>query len=199
MTSRRKLCPVLLSAILLAPARPQTPPDRVTLHEVKLLGAESLSPAEQGFVQQAVQGRLCGRKTVQLCIAQAVTNALQQEGYARAKAKTEDLEFPNRERPQDAVATVSVVPGKTYRVKELRFTGITALSSRDLKRLPQVEAGKPFNVEQVTELVGALRSAYGGKGYREAAIVPELFLDDAAQTVIVTVHVQEGAPPAKKP
>ncbi len=199
MTPRRWLCPLFLSAILLASAWPQAPSDRVTLHEVKLRGAESLSPAEREFVQQAVQGRLCGRKTAQLCIAQAVTNALQQEGYARAKAKTENLEFPDRERPQDAVATVGVVPGKTYRVKEVKFTGVTALSSRELKRLPQVEAGKLFNVEQVTELVGALRSAYGDKGYREVAIVPELFLDDAAQTVIVTVNVQEEPTPAKKP
>ena len=88
--------------------------------------------------------------------------------------------------------TFPVAAGIQYRVAQVQWAGVSALSPKQLGSVIHLKTGAPANVVQLRNDLEVVRKFYGTKGYLMAEISTNPVLDDAAATVAYTITVAEG-------
>jgi outer membrane protein assembly factor BamA len=85
-----------------------------------------------------------------------------------------------------------VKPGVQYRVAQVRWTGVQAISVQQLQGLIHLNIGAPANAVQLQNDLEGVRKLYGTTGYLTANVKSAATLDDSAATVAYELAVVEG-------
>lgn len=86
-----------------------------------------------------------------------------------------------------------VTPGRSYKIKELQWSGNQVLSTDVLQKMVRAQPGDVANTVRISDDVKDIQKLYGSRGYVTATITPETEFDDAAGTAVIRLDVKEGA------
>lgn len=94
---------------------------------------------------------------------------------------------PNKE---DMAITVNITEGNPYVVSSVRMEGDFLGKDEDFKRLITVEAGKPYNIDRVTETTKAFTDYFGAFGFAFARVEALPQIDRATGQVAIVLQAQ---------
>jgi hypothetical protein len=159
--------------------------------DVSLPTTTQLSPSEQA----AIRARLIGGcfDDHQLGeLAGRVRDTLQNFGYFRATVSEPTMTIADLSRhPQPVSLNVEVVEGARYRVGQIQWTGVTAVSPEQIRSISLIHVEDILDMSKVRETLEAVRRLYAAIGYPKASI--QVQVHDAGHRVSVNFRVVEGA------
>ena len=94
---------------------------------------------------------------------------------------------PNKE---DMAVTINITEGNPYVVSAVKLEGDYLGKEEDFKRLITVEAGKPYNVDRVTETSRAFTDYFGAFGFAFARVEAVPQIDRANGQVVLVFQAQ---------
>jgi Surface antigen variable number repeat len=160
--------------------------------QVDLRTTTHLSPSELA----AIRARL-----IAICfddhqlgeLAVIVRDTLLGLGYLRATVSQTDITIADASRhPQAASVNVGFEEGARYKVREIEWSGFSALSSDQLKSISQIQIEDVLFMSKVRETAEAARKLYIANGYLKASVVPQVRVG-VGQGATVIFRVVEGA------
>lgn len=101
----------------------------------------------------------------------------------------------NEEGPRNLTivdVTFPIAPGRSYKTKELQWSGNKVLSTEILQKMVRAQPGDVANMVRIGDNLKDIQKLYGSQGYVTATITPETELDDAAGTAVIRLDVKEG-------
>jgi outer membrane protein assembly factor BamA len=128
-------------------------------------------------------------------IKNMVLSMYQDLGYwrARVSAKVTWVRGKGEQRQVDALIS-AVEEGEAYRVKEIRWLGVTVFSPQELQNDMPFTAGDRMSRASVEAGLEKLRERYATRGYLAFTAIPQAQLDDTAHSVSLQITVQEDSP-----
>ena len=167
--------------------------EQFVVSQVSLPTTTQLSPSEQA----AIRARLIGRcfDDQQLGeLAGRVRDTLQGFGYFRATVSEPTVTIADVSRhPQPVSLNVEVAEGARYKVREISWSGIKAVSSEQVFSISQIRPEDILDMSRVRETLEAVRSLYAAIGYPKASIVLQVQVHEAGHWASVDFSVVEGA------
>lgn len=94
---------------------------------------------------------------------------------------------PNKE---DMAITINITEGNPYVVSSVKMEGDFLGKDDDFKRLITVEAGKPYNIDRVTETTKAFTDYFGAFGFAFARVEAVPQIDRATGQVALVLQAQ---------
>ncbi len=128
-------------------------------------------------------------------IENTVLGVYQDRGYWRAKLSTKVTWVDGRgpQRQLDALVT-AIDEGEQYWLKQIRWTGVTALPEDELDRLFPLHPWELVSRAKLKEGLETVRKVYASRGYIAYGAVPQTEFDDTAHSISLTIAVQEDSP-----
>jgi outer membrane translocation and assembly module TamA len=123
-------------------------------------------------------------------VIQRVTESFQHLGYFCAHVDTVHAQ-PNGKNQYNI--TIHVHPGEKYRLSEITFTGMTAVSADELKSEFHLKPNSLFNTESVRKGLENIQKACAKKGLPNVTATPVATVDEKNKTVALDIKVQESA------
>jgi len=160
--------------------------------QVSLATTTQLLPKEQAAIRARLIGRCFNDGEVSE-LGDRVRDTLQNFGYFRAtvsEPNTAILDFSRR--PQPVSLNVQFTEGARYRVREIEWLGIKAISADQILSISQVHPEDILDTSKVRETLEAVRRLYVAIGYPAASIVPEVQVHEAGHWVSLHFSVLEG-------
>lgn len=116
-----------------------------------------------------------------------------QKGFLKARFEEPKVEIEKNGGSRDSVAVnIPIDEGIQYRLKEIQFSGNSAILAADLSKNVHLKVGEPADGVQLQEDLKTIQSLYGARGYIMAVIRPVANFHDETQTVAYRLEVQEG-------
>lgn len=88
---------------------------------------------------------------------------------------------------------IEAQPGSLYRVADIQFTGATVFDQAELRKKIRLKAGDPFSLAAILQGIEAVHKLYSTKGYIDAALEPQMDIDDEELQINLTMKVTEEA------
>jgi outer membrane protein assembly factor BamA len=119
----------------------------------------------------------------------------QDRGYWRAKvaAKVTWVRGSGAQRQVDVLITATN-EGEQYWLKELRWSGVTAFSERELLKAIAIRPWDLLSKTKLSQGLEAVRQLYASRGYIAYGAVPQTEFDDTAHSISLLINVQEDGP-----
>ena len=89
-------------------------------------------------------------------------------------------------------SSILIDSGPRYLIRQITFEGNEYLNRKQLAQRIGVEAGQPYDKEEVLEGLNRITAEYRNNGFISVAIHPEVNVISADQ-VLIRVHIDEGA------
>src|SRR5262249_44760694 len=122
-----------------------------------------------------------------------VRDALQNSGYFRASVSIPNatiLDFSRH--PQLVSLNVQFTEGARYKVREVQWSGIKAITMDQILSISQLHPEDILDTSKVRETQEAVRRLYVAIGYPAASIVPEVQVHEAGHWLSLHFGVLEG-------
>jgi len=124
---------------------------------------------------------------------EAVGRVYRQRGYLRAQFGDPLPQLLKGDGPPYSVSvSIAVTEGEQYRLKEIIWSGESAISYQALAKTMHVAPGSPADAVQLEQDVLALPMLFHPKGYIEADARSKPILDDATRTAAYQVQILQG-------
>jgi outer membrane protein assembly factor BamA len=94
--------------------------------------------------------------------------------------------------PNSVAVTIPVTEGEQYRLKEIAWSGDSAIPYSDLEKSLHVAIGSPLNAVQLEQDVLSLLLLFHPKGYLTADARPQAILDDATHSAVYQIQIRQG-------
>jgi outer membrane protein assembly factor BamA len=193
------LLPVASAQTIVTPPSGSSP--RTAIRFVTFEKVQALSGEEQRKIVQQLDREdpdWVARQTPEALasfIEGKVLAVYQDRGYWRAKVSTKVTWVPGKgaQRQMDALIT-AIDEGEQYWLKQVRWTGVTALPEEELIRLFPLRPWELMSRAKVTEGLETIRKLYASRGYIAYGATPQTEFDDANHSVSLTIAVQEDRP-----
>ena len=174
-------------------AAPQDSCDKqFVVSQVNLPMTTQLSSSEQATIRARLIGRCFDDQQVAE-LAGRVRDTLQSFGYFRATVSPTIAVVDVSRHPQPVSLNLEVVEGARYKVREITWLGIEAISSEQIVPISQIRPEDILDMSKVRETLEAARRLYAAIGYPKASIVPEVQVHEAGHWVSLYFRVVEGA------
>jgi outer membrane protein insertion porin family len=111
-------------------------------------------------------------------------------GFIQARVESTDVAV-DRENARVTI-TIGVVEGPQFRVGEIRFTGITLLPEKEVRRQLKFHSGDPFSRSQLRDSVRAIADLYSTIGRASADVNPRTDQTTTGTVMDVTFDITEG-------
>ncbi len=121
---------------------------------------------------------------------EAIRNYYATLGFLDAAVKSRVEDLPGGKR---VVVTVEIEEGERYRLGPVGFSGNEAFTAEALLAETGLQAGSPFNDEEVRQAERKLAVLYDRQGYGGAAVRSGLRIDRESMVVDVAFEVEEGS------
>ena len=119
---------------------------------------------------------------------------LQNLGYMRPHVSEPTVRVLDpSQRPQTVSVTVQFVEGPRYKVRDIRWHGIKAVSIEQIVAISEVQPGDVLDMSKGRETMDAVLLLYHSIGYRNVVIVPEPEMVEGVAEVTLHFYVSEGA------
>ena len=127
-------------------------------------------------------------------LAGRVRDTLQTLGYFRAIVSDPTITVGDVGRhPTPVSLGFVVIEGSRYKVREINWLGIKALTLEQIVSISQIRPEDTLDTSKVQETVEALRRLYSASGYPAASIVPDYRVHEVGHWVAVDFRVVEIA------
>jgi hypothetical protein len=174
-------------------ATPQESCDKqFVVSQVNLPMTTQLSPSEQATIRARLIGRCFDDQQVAE-LAGRVRDTLQSFGYFRATVSPTLTVVDVSRHPQPVSLNLEVAEGARYKVREVTWLGINAISSEQIIPISQIRPEDILDMSKVRETLEAARRLYAAIGYPTASIVDEVQVHEAGHWVSLYFRVVEGA------
>lgn len=117
-----------------------------------------------------------------------VLSYLQNLGYADAKVDINVEETKNNR----INIFITAYKGEIYRVGNIDVTGNVVMSNRDIAQRFTFGKGSPYSAEEIRATISAITNLYGRRGYIDATVDFEPFLDVDTLTYSIKLTIEEG-------
>ena len=107
-------------------------------------------------------------------------------------AKVDEPVVTEGSRPDRLIVNVAVTEGPRAIVASRKVEGAEHLSAEEIEKILLVEAGEPFNPNEVRQDSFALQNEYRNRGWREAAVKDDWTLAADGTSAEVVYRVEEG-------
>jgi outer membrane protein insertion porin family len=118
-----------------------------------------------------------------------ILNYLHNLGYADARVDIEHYEDPESGK---LVITINADKGQIYRFGRVSYEGNTLIPTADLQKRSIAVEGSTFSPDKMRETSQAIKDLYGQRGYIDASVQFEAFLQDDAPVFNVDYAIDEG-------
>jgi outer membrane protein insertion porin family len=116
-----------------------------------------------------------------------------QRGYLRARFGDPVPQLLKGEGPPNSVLiTIPVSEGEQYKLKEIGWTGQTAVPYQDLEKTIRQARGSAVDAVELEQDVLALPMLFHAKGYLTADVAMKPILDDATHTAVYQMQIHQG-------
>lgn len=123
----------------------------------------------------------------------ALVGVYHQQGYLRAEFGEPTVRLlAGDPTPNAVVVSTSVSEGEQYSLKEVAWSGESAILYTDLAKSLHVAIGSPANIVQLEQDVLALLLLFHPKGYLQANAKPNAVLDDASRSAVYQIEIRQG-------
>jgi len=174
-------------------AAPQDSCDKqFVVSQVNLPTTTQLSSSEQATIRARLIGRCFDDQQVAE-LASRVRDTLQSFGYFRATVSPTIAVVDVSRHPQPVLLNLDVVEGARYKVREITWLGVKAISSEQIIPISQTRPEDILDMSKVRETLEAARRLYAAIGYPTASIVSEVQVQEAGHWVSLYFRVVEGA------
>lgn len=188
------MIPVLWAASAAAQAAIESADDRLSVAELNITGADSLSTAELQDLRQKLLDQQGSRARVVEKLRHELAVAVGNHGYLRARIKI-DVEPADRNDPRHAVLQAAVQQGTQYRLRNFGFEGNHAFTSAQLQPLVPVAAMRDGDMSGLRLVYGKVNEFYHKAGFSSAKAVRHLSYDDGLGVIDLVVKIDEGVDP----
>jgi outer membrane protein assembly factor BamA len=163
------------------------------ISQVSLPTTTQLSPSEQATIRVRLVGRCFDDRQLGE-LADRVRDTLQSFGYYCATVSEPTLTVVDVSRhPQPVSLNVEIVEGARYKVREISWLGVQAVSSEQVFSISQIHPEDILDTSKVRETLEAVRRLYAALGYPTASVVPRVEVHEAGHWVSLYFNVAEGA------
>lgn len=123
----------------------------------------------------------------------AVAAVYRQRGYLRAEFGDPVPRLLTEDATPNAVAvTIPVTEGEQYLLKEIGWSGESAIPYTELAKSFHVAVGSPLNAVQLEQDVLSLLLLFHPKGYLLADAKSNAVLDDASRSAVYQIQIRQG-------
>jgi outer membrane protein assembly factor BamA len=174
----------------------------IRIHQAKFPGA---GPDELPLLQAAAEKLIdleYSREFMANFIQHALLPIYREHGYLRASCRAAQPKVvrpsapdpsDNRTKPSFVDVIFPVAPGVQYKITRWDWSGNKAIPSDKLEPFLHIKAGQTANTVQLDNDLRAVQQLYGSLGYVLATIKVNAEFDDAAETVVFHLLVNEDA------
>jgi outer membrane protein assembly factor BamA len=163
----------------------------VVISRISFSSALNVDSNEQDQIASLVEQQHCTADALQSCIGERIRDAFQQHGYFKAVVQPPQVTFSRVDQSEaEAVAVVS--PGVRYRLGQVAWTGKYLFSEDTLNGLLAIHTGDIFDISKARETLERLRKFYSERGYINFSAVPDTEINEASQTVSLTIDIDPG-------
>ena len=120
----------------------------------------------------------------------AILGHYQTRGWVSAKVA--DAQITEGSKPDRLVVTVTVTEGPRAIVATRKVEGAEHLSADEIEKILLVEAGEPFNPNEVRQDSFSLQNEYRNRGWREVAVKDDWTVSADGTAADVVYRVEEG-------
>ncbi len=159
--------------------------------QVNLPVTTQLSSSEQATIRARLIGRCFDDQQVAE-LASRVRDTLQSFGYFRATVSPAIVDVDVSRHPEPVSLNLEVVEGARYKVREITWLGIKAISSEQIVPISQIHPEDILDMSKIRETLEAARRLYAAIGYPTASIVLEVQVHEAGHWVSLHFRVVEG-------
>ena len=122
-----------------------------------------------------------------------IATVYRQRGYLRARFGVPVPQLLKGEGPPNSVLiTIPVSEGEQYKLKEIGWSGQSAIPYQDLEKTIRQARGSAVDAVQLEQDVLALPMLFHAKGYLAADVKMKLTLDDSADAAVYQMQVNQG-------
>jgi outer membrane protein insertion porin family len=98
---------------------------------------------------------------------------------------------------KEATIQIHILEGQKYKIKDIRFEGVTAFKLKKLHKLMKTKKDKlwtsgVFNEENFQKDLDRIQLYYQQEGYLDAKVSPEFDYDRANRKIVITIQLDEG-------
>lgn len=187
-------CVLFLSLLVFAipAAAHKTCPEPFVVTAVNLPANSHLTSHQQAMMRAKLTGRCFGRKPGEL--VRWFSSELDRFGYLNAKISEPTVAIldPTRH-PQPVALTVEFVEGPRFKIREITWHGINAISVEQIVAVSVLQPGDVYDINKEQEIADTVSVLYHALGYWKVVITPRMQSDDAAGDVTLNYTVVEGA------
>jgi outer membrane protein assembly factor BamA len=183
---------LLLSGLLSAQGTPSA--SKAHIGNIRFENTSRLSAQQKSQLVQELQDQdgQSALHTVAGPVEQAVLAAYADKGYWKARVKVEVVAADDVDDGKVRVSVRAIDQGSQYRLHQLRWSGVTAFSEKDLTPMVPIHPGHILERAKIAEGMEAVRRLYLAAGYLGYVAVPDVSIDDRQRTVDLQVNVEEG-------
>jgi outer membrane protein assembly factor BamA len=148
--------------------------EQFVVSQVNLPTTTQLLPREQLAIRARLIGNCFGEQQVDE-LADQVRDALQTFGYFRATVSEPAITIADGSRhPQPVSLKVEFAEGARYRVRDVVWSGMKALTADQLFSLCLIRPGDILDTGKIRETLETVRRLYVAVGYPKASIVSQI-------------------------
>ena len=156
---------------------------------------DPLPPADQKTVLSSLESQQYGGNSSQVAdsIAESARYALQNLGYFSATVEADARILTSSPVTSRAAATLHVMPGPQYRLKEIDFKNNRAVSnSKSLRSVFSIRDGEIFSRERIAKGLYNLRFQYASLGFINFTASPDVRINAQTQSINLSIDIDEG-------
>ena len=160
---------------------------------VDFTGVQKVDPASLQAAARPLIGKDYEASYIASFSNAAIGAVYQRRGYLQARFGAPVPELLKGEAPPNSVVvTIPVSEGELYKLKELIWSGESAIPYEELARTIRQKPGTPVDVLQLEQDVLALPMLFHAKGYLTADVRMKPVLDEAAHTAAYQMQINQG-------
>lgn len=165
----------------------------VPVRKVEFTGVEKIAPALLQKAAQPLLNQDYDAPFITEFSQGALTDVYRRLGYLRAQFGSPMPHLLAGDSASNAVAvTLPVTEGEQYRLKQITWSGESAIPYPKLGKLLHAKIGKPVNAVRLNQDVLAMVLLYHPKGYLLADAQAKAQLDDTAKTAAYQIEIRQG-------
>jgi outer membrane protein insertion porin family len=163
------------------------------VRRIEFTGVEKVDPA---LLQEAARPLLdkdYDASFIRSFARGGVAAVYRQRGYLRAEfGDPVPRLLTGDSTPNSVAVTIPLSEGEQYRLKEIAWSGDSAIPYSDLEKSLHVAIGSPLNAVQLEQDVLSLLLLFHPKGYLMADARPKAILDDTSHAAVYQIQIRQG-------
>jgi len=161
--------------------------------KVAFTGVQNVDPASLQEAARPLVGKDYDASFIEDFSSGGIGSVYKQHGYLKARFGHPVPELLKGEGPPNSVlVTIPVSEGEQYKLKEIAWSGESAIPYQDLEKTIRQARGSAVDALQLEQDVLALPMLFHAKGYLAADVKMKLTLDDSADAAVYQMQVNQG-------